>query len=203
MPSLPETLDLSINEVEMLAQKAARGAGLPWGVAEDTGRAAAWLARRVGIWAGPLLALLELPPPRQESPLYLAGLLADSAAGGQGRVIARVASPIWALPGVLATTLRPVVIQLDDARIGCGPGGEPSATLPAEALAALPAAALTLTFPQAPPPLPPCLLPVRFRRSGVPLAEWRRLEALAYLTYVPASEHSRRTGAGAGLLDDE
>jgi hypothetical protein len=29
------------------------------------------------------------------------------------------------------------------------------------------------------------------------------LEAFAYRTYVPASDHSRLTGAGAGLLDDE
>jgi Protein of unknown function (DUF3726) len=203
LPPPPETLDLSINEVEGMAQKAARGAGLPWGVAEDTGRAAAWLARRVGAWAGQLLALLEVPPPRDESPLYLAGLLADSAAAGAERAVPRVALPIWALPGVLTLSPCPVAVRLDDARIGCNPGGEPGATLTAGALAALPAAGLTIVFPPTPLPPLPCLLPVRFRRSVVPVAEWRRLEALAQLTYVPATDHSRRTGAGAGLLDDD
>lgn len=191
-----------MNEVEGMAQKAARGAGLPWGIAEDTGRAAGWLARRVGAWAGPLLALLEVPPPRAESPLFAAALLADSAAAGAACDIARVVAPIWALPGLLALSPQPVAVWLDGARVQGAPGRDACASLPAEALAALPAAALSLRFPPAPPPLP-YLLPVRFRRSLVPASEWRRLEVLAALTYVPASDRSRRTGAGAGLLDDE
>ena len=37
---------LSLNEVEVNLRKAALGAGLPYGLAEDTGRAGAWLAAR-------------------------------------------------------------------------------------------------------------------------------------------------------------
>jgi hypothetical protein len=199
----PELLDLSLNEVETLAQKAARGAGLPWGVAEDTGRAAAWIARRVGDWAGVLLALLELPPPRDESPLLLAGPLADSFPGGAPLRIARVVAPLWVLPGLLATAAHPVAIRLDDAEIRCNPGDDPGATLPLEALAAMAEAALVLQFPPAPLPRLANVWPVRFHRNRVRAAAWRRLEAFAHLTYVPPSDHSRRTGAGAGLLDDE
>jgi hypothetical protein len=197
----PDSLDLSLNEVETLAQKAARGAGLPWGVAEDTGRAAAWIASRVGDWASGLLALLERPPPYDQSPLLLGGFLADS---GTPQRLARVVAPLWALPALLGAPARPIAIRLDDtgADIRCNPGEVPGATLSAEALASLPASALTLDFPAAPLPPLPCALGPIFGRSRVPLPEWRRLEALAHRTYVPATDRSRRTGAGAGLLDD-
>lgn len=195
-----DLLDVSLNEVETFVQKAARGAGLPWGVAEDTGRAAAWIARRVGDWACPLLALLQMPPPDQESPLLLAGWLADAARPCR---IHRVAFPLWALPGLLATARRPISIRIADAELRCSPGEVPSATCLPEELAAIASGALTVEFPGAPmPPLPHRMQPSH-RRSLVPVAAWRRLEALAHRTYVPASDHSRRTGAGAGLLDDE
>ncbi len=202
MNTPPDMLDLSLNEVETLARKAARGAGLPWGVAEDTGRAAAWIGRRFGAWAGQLLILLETPPPPDESPLLLAGCLADNPTP---RRIARVVAPLWALPGLLAAPARPVAIRLEDAAadITCNPGADPGATLPPDTLAALSASALTIAFPAAPLPMPPHALSAQFGRSLVPAAEWRRLEALAYRTYVPATDRSRRTGAGAGLLDDE
>jgi hypothetical protein len=193
-------LDLSLNEVETLAHKAARGAGLPWGVAEDTGRAAAWISRRFGDWAEPLLALLETAPPPEESPLLLAGWLADAAAP---RRIARVARPLWALPGLLTTTTRPVSIFFENAEVRCNPCEGASATVPAEALAALPVGSLTVASASAPLPPLPCALNKRFRRSLVALADWQRLDALAQRTYVPASDRSRRSGAGAGVLDDE
>ncbi|MEN8658017.1 DUF3726 domain-containing protein [Marivita sp.] len=49
---------LSNNEIEQLCLKAARGAGMSWGLAEEAGFAAAWLARR-GI-DGPLAVLTQL-----------------------------------------------------------------------------------------------------------------------------------------------
>ena len=36
-------MSLSLNQVEYTARKAVRGAGLPWGLAEDAGRAVRWL----------------------------------------------------------------------------------------------------------------------------------------------------------------
>lgn len=192
MNAPPDALDLSLNEVEVLAQKAARGAGLPWGVAEDTGRAAAWIAARIGPWAMELLGLLH----GQESTLLLAGLLADDFSD---RHIERVVLPLWALPGLVTTTTRPVAIRLDELEIHCNPGEVPTATT----LDMPTASALAVAFaaePLADLPLP--FVP-RFRRSRVAETDWQKLQALAYRTYVPATDHSRRSGAGAGLLDDE
>ena len=197
----PDLLDLSLNEVETLAQKAARGAGLPWGAAEDAGRSAAWMARHVGAWAEPLLTLLESPPPAALSPLLLAGQLADGAVAAAARVV----QPLWLLPGLLAGPGRcnPVALRLGEAEIRCNPDETPSATLPAAALAALPAVPVAVRLGEGRLPGLPYDLPARFRRSAVPVAAWERLQALAARTYVPASLESRLRGAGAGLLDDE
>ena len=36
----------SLNEVEIYGRRAARGAGMPWGLAEEAGKASRWLAER-------------------------------------------------------------------------------------------------------------------------------------------------------------
>ncbi len=197
----PDLHDLSLNEVETLAAKAARGAGLPWGVAEDAGRSAVWIASHSGTWAESLLALLEAPLPDAPSPLLLAAALADGALA----TAERVAAPVWILPPLLAGPGRcePVVLRLGDADIRCNPGEDPSSTLPAEALAALAEAPVAVRRAEARLPPLPHALPARWRRSAVAVATLARLEALAARTYVPASDESRLRGAGAGLLDDE
>ena len=43
---MPEPLFCSLNEIQTMATKAARGAGLPWGVADEAGRAVRWLEAR-------------------------------------------------------------------------------------------------------------------------------------------------------------
>jgi len=66
-----------------------------------------------------------------------------------------------------------------------------------------PACAMTVAFGATLlPDLPVTLMP-KFRRSIVADRDWHALQALAYRTYVPATDRSRRSGAGAGLLDDE
>lgn len=50
---------LSQNEVEQLCLKAARGAGMSWGIAEEAGFAAAWLAMRGLDGPGALLAQIQ------------------------------------------------------------------------------------------------------------------------------------------------
>ena len=195
---LPDALDLSLNEVETLALKAARGAGLPWGLAEDAGRAAVWMTRHAGAWTQGLLAVLDATG--ETSPLLLGGWLADGVgeAGSAGPAMA----PVWALPGLLATG-RSVMIRLDATEVVGNPEEAPTASVPIEDLVALRWAVLSVSFPSGKVRPLAHALPLRFQRSRVALADWRLLDALAQRTYVPASDRSRLTGAGAGLLDDE
>ena len=39
-------MTFSLNEIEAIGKRAARGAGLPWGLAEEAGKAARWLTAR-------------------------------------------------------------------------------------------------------------------------------------------------------------
>jgi hypothetical protein len=42
-----------------------------------------------------------------------------------------------------------------------------------------------------------------FSRPDIDPSAWSRIERYAYRTYVPATEHSRRHGAGAGMIDND
>ena len=55
----PESDHLSRNEIESLSMKAARGAGMPWGLAEEAGWATGWLHARGLDGTSALLAHLE------------------------------------------------------------------------------------------------------------------------------------------------
>lgn len=199
----PDALDVSLNEIEGMALKAARGSGLPWGIADDVGRAASWMARHVATWPASLLALLETPPPSEENPLLLAGFLADSVPGREARTLDRVEAPVWLLPGVLTGPGGACALRVDAIEMRRGTDGEVSMTDDAATLAGSPAASVALWFSQAPLPPLPCRLTERFSRGVVAVTHWRRLDALAQRTYVPASETSRRTGAGGARLDDD
>ena len=45
--------------------------------------------------------------------------------------------------------------------------------------------------------------PLSYHHTAVAQEVWQALGALAHLTYVPASEASRQSGAGAGLVDND
>lgn len=59
---------LSLPEVDALCQRAARGAGLSWGMAEECGAAACWLAQRAQPWAEIILGCLQDPASRDIRP---------------------------------------------------------------------------------------------------------------------------------------
>lgn len=77
-------VDMAHSELRSLVTKAARGAGLPWGMAEEAGRAAEWLARRsmpAGEWAADwMAAALE----GRADPVSFGTALADSLAHATG-----------------------------------------------------------------------------------------------------------------------
>ena len=68
----------SLSEIDAQCRKAARGAGCPWGLAEEAGKAARWLAARALSGPEALAALLDGP---RDCPCAGAGAGAGAAAG--------------------------------------------------------------------------------------------------------------------------
>jgi hypothetical protein len=97
-------IEMSLNEVETLAAKAARGAGLSWGGAEEIGRAARRIARSGGDWPSLVLGL-DSPAPGDAAleAQVLARLETEMQALGEGTATrAAVATAVLAALEVLA-----------------------------------------------------------------------------------------------------
>lgn len=143
MPSKnsPNTQDasqifLSLPEINALCTRAARGAGLSWGMAEECGYGAQWLAQNGFDWASGILARLSGPRGDDVVPapaawqcdgpicaLYAGVTLAEFAMLREGPreralSIGRVYDPICLLPFVARTTQSigaGLDVHLDDA----------------------------------------------------------------------------------------
>jgi hypothetical protein len=191
-------IDLSLNEAETLAAKAARGAGFSWGLADEIGRAARAMATEGDGWSEALLALaraagdFEAPKPeriarwrrgerdaagaRQLCPVRTAALLVDDAAElGAGPLrIAHVGLPVW-----LGAMLKRSGIWIADIepRIASG----------------------DVTIRRGSDPAPSAVA----RRAAIEPETLAALSTYAARTYVPESAGSRRRGAGGGSVDDD
>lgn len=196
---------LSRNEVEGLAAKAARGSGLPWGLAEDVGRSAVWLAAHGADWAGSLLSLLDMPPDAAHCPLRLGCYLADGVATPGVHGFAGVAHPAWLLPPLLTAAARvrvPVFLRLGEARLAASVRGVATASDPWANIFAVRRAAITAELGGAAPTLG-FLLAAAPGRPELAAAPAERLHAYAARLLVPATADSERRGAGAGLRSNE
>jgi hypothetical protein len=205
-------IDASLNEVESLAAKAARGAGLSWGLAEEAGRCARWLAACDLPWATSLVALLnehgalgtsDASKDQRLSPLLTGSYLADLGALSKAIELENLARPLWLLPftarmaavgGADVTVAWEAVSVAVRAQGGDIDGDD----------RALSAAFAERVLVQ---PLKPAVAPRRacphLSRSAIRPADWQALETLGAKTYVPASAQSRAKGAGAGLIDND
>lgn len=216
---------LSLNEFEALVRKAARGAGLSWGLAEEAGWCARALAAKSQNVVPTFIEVLEAhragdltdridalgrhwrpADHRPISPLVLGPALADHALllrDGGLRVEGPVSAPLLLLPFLASVARRldqPLHATTDAVRFVSPPGNWPlviSELMPVQATGYL-ELALSPRAPQAAQPVLEPAGPV-----PVPADLIARLEALAALTYVPSSEKSRSTGAGAGLSDND
>jgi hypothetical protein len=195
-------IEFSLNEAEALAAKVARGAGFPWGLADDIGRAARALALRGAPWAAALLDLARhadgfaAPTPdrvarwrRSEDdlaaaaplcPIRTAALLLDAGEdfGTAPLRLAGIGLPIWfeAMLAGAGVTAR---------RVANSAAGEPLAS------------AGDVTISAGPSPAPPPAA----RRAPIAPGVLAELLAIAGRVYVPESEGSRRRGAGGGSVD--
>ncbi len=196
----------SFNELETMLRKAAIGAGWPHALAAEGAGAVRWLAERgVDATTGFLRALHPLDTAircaSDGRTLEAARVL---AAGPSALDLARVTpGTTVTLEDIDVPLLLPGLAGLASDtcgfRIDCGG----SAAVGAGSLAlehgfgSAPHA--TVIAAEAPPRRPERMSP----RLEVPDALWAGFERLAARTYVPETEQSRLTGAGAGLLDND
>lgn len=213
-------LSLSLTEADALAQKAARGAGLGWGMAEEAGYAVRWLSAHGADGLGALLACLttqrSAPKLAQGQiagqgqgplcPLETGSVLLDSAEIENGPLSGSLLLAPLCQPLLLLPFLAQAGSVLGQQLVLSYRGG--TVALPAPAI--LPAAQqalcgpfqLSLAGPLGPEgPGPNAPLPQgRATCDGPTLAA---LDALALKTTVPATEASRQSGAGAGTNDND
>jgi len=204
---------VSFNEIEMTVLKAARGAGMEWGLAEEAAQCARWLALFDLPWQRAIVAVLQardwygeivrdkkairpVSPNDRLCPIKAGAFLSDLGGDGPG-LIERVRCPMLLLPfaarlaGLLRLSWKEARIWLDSGRPAVG--GD---------LADLELSYVDqVTIEDA-----ACLdQPVLMRISdpSVDLNLWRKLKMLEARTYVPASLRSRIGGAGPTAGDND
>ena len=215
----------SLGESLSLAQKAARGAGLPWGVADECGRAARWLvAKRLPLF--PLADVLEshgtggnvcgpdpdsFPLRGTEAGKLLCPLLAGALLCDEARLLSRDGGE---LRGVAFPVLLSPFVSRAAEEVGCAfclrwPGAE--VVLSPDGGCVARGGELLADSAERAEVVPAKETPDGEGGEGgdvVPLfpesdgGVWERLEELAGRTYVPSGEQSRARGAGPGEEDD-
>ncbi len=216
-------MTFSLNEIKATCKRAARGAGLSWGLAEEAGYAAAWLASHALPGPEALARHLtqidgmpydQLSPQSTSdiwqarggvlSPLISGAALCDLAgalATGHAITLGRISYPILLIPFVAAASARSdTPLSLSGA--GFRAEFDPQFRLLADADEALTrdladrmeiTAGLTLSNA----PLG------RQDRGEISADALKILGALGHRTYAPDTAESRLSGAGAGLTDND
>ena len=213
----------SQNEIEAMCKRAARGAGLSWGIAEEAGKAARWLSAHDLPGPEALAEILtrndgksydDLVPISVENtwrarsghlcPLISGAALSDRAAllaGGHPIKLGPTSLPLLIAP-YAAGAARQSDGQLDLTWSGV------VMTISAERVSIDgDFAAVTVRGTEA----VTCALSARSvnsvltttRGQTIDAETWSRLSAFAQRTFAPATEASRLSGAGAGLADND
>lgn len=189
-------MSFALNEIEAMAKRATRGVGYPWGLAEDAGKAARWLCAQ-GLDGVAVLAAALAHPPGDDAPLMIGVRLSDRAYAlpDAELELSAIAQPLMLLPfaAMAARQLRSTLTvacagaeAVTDGTHLCLSGAFPD-----------PAAALTIRKGgQLSAPRPPS------SRATPAQESWDMLNRLAHRTYAPATEESRRLGAGGAALTD-
>ena len=210
-------MNLSLNEVEALAKKATRGAGYPWGLAEEAAKATRWLCERDVDGCSELAGLLEqsdgsdlshwspvdegttwVPRGKKLCPIITGAALSDRANDLRSAElrIKRVEHPLLLAPfaGWSARHLETTVALAWDETVVCTDGHD----LSIEGSASDGSGDVTvLTGGDMARPNQ------RRTRSEPRSGDFDALNRFAQKTYAPATEESRLKGAGAGLSDND
>lgn len=213
----------SQNEIEAMCKRAARGAGLPWGIAEEAGKAARWLSAHDLPGPEALAEILtrndgksydDLVPISVENtwrarsgrlcPLVSGAALSDRAAllaAGRAINLGPTSQPLMLCP-YAAGAAEQTGSQLDLMWNGVvmtisGRCVSIDGDLAAVFVRGTEAVTCSLSARKMEPVLP------RTRGRTIDAETWSRLSAFAQRTLAPATEASRLSGAGAGLTDTD
>lgn len=216
-------MSYSLNEIEALSKRAARGAGMSWGMAEEAAKAVRWLASH-GHPAAELFADFLMHNDRVEhgtvaprsldgvwqarggvlSPLAAGAALNDCAgrfSAGDGIEMAHVSHPLLVAPFAAWAAIHigaPVQVLWHDVRVTTDGFGL-SVEGPLVQIETRDAVALMSCRATAPGEV----IAVAGQRAEVSDASWAQLSAFAHRTYAIATEESRQRGAGAGTSDND
>lgn len=190
---------VSLNEVEVMATKAANGAGRPWGLAQEAGMAAARL-EAVGLaGARCLLRLIEATDGETNlagrCPVLEGAHLSDLGGADLPVTFDAMHQPLLLAPFLMQTggdaTLAWPDCAVEVSSRGITISGSNSCPASPVQVRIEPAAAAS-----------PSMRP---GTGAVDIADeiWEALGRFAHRTYVPATEASRLKGAGAGLTDND
>lgn len=199
----------SLGEVEALSRKAARGAGLSWGMSEEAGKAVRWLCSwglpgaKALIWhlenldgaVGPENPTLASWNARSGTlcPIVCGTLISDLADLETDKHLHGVASPLLLVPHVAWTTPQ-----------GCvsWQGGQISWAEQVH-VAGVMLTPLAETVTLSASPKPGGTVCQRTWRADLDKTTLERLNRFAAKTYAPETEASKVSGAGAGLKDED
>lgn len=212
-------MDFSMGEAEVMAKKAVRGAGYPWGLAEEAGYATAWLTAQGCDGCRILVRLLKADcarnlaahspapdgqhwhargtPPGTLCPLVTGAALIDHCPRiDQPLTLHRVLEPTLLLAFVrLAAARRECCLRVEYHGHSLSTDGLQLSSLPPD----VPQAEdVTLRIDDG-------ILASRpsVSRCRPAASVWKTLDHFAARTYAPATDESRRLGAGAGLTDND
>jgi hypothetical protein len=216
----------SLNEVEIYGRRAARGGGMPWGLAEEAGKASRWLAERGLPGVELLVQLLGANDGRSYASMApviangrwqaLDGELCPVCSGvalsdhidlltsGKEISLIGLAYPLLLAPFLDRSWRHDEACYEIRGSNACLSVFEDGVTIKCEQKSAhlseyVEEVKVTAAKHRNAHPAH------RPRTAGVktPLSVWRVMEALAKRTYVPATEESRARGAGAGRTDND
>ncbi len=203
----------SLNEIEVTLRKATIGAGIPVGLAQDIGQAAAWLAACGMDGAGAGLAAITGKSAAaigqvadggamtftDASVAYAGPSAMDFLAAGHAVQLTGMDAPLLlvGLAGVAATTY--------DLDIACDFGAAGVVSVTPDGLSGDLPAALGRDVNLTASPATSVANDTKASAAGIEVADavWNNIVELAGKTYVPESEASRLLGAGAGLTDND
>lgn len=216
-------MNFSLNEIEAMAKKATRGAGMSWGTCEEAGKAVRWLESHALPGVETLVGLLKhfdaLPEVQRApisfettwratsgelGPILSGAALNDSAEllrTDAGVTLENVSFPLLIIPFAAWAAIhlnKPVCVTWNGLR-ATSDGYQLALCDPDQDIGVTSANDVVVT--RASDLSSDAKTPAE--RGFIDVKAWAALGTFAHRTYAPATEESRMLGAGAGVSDND